>query len=54
VYELEKAGKPFELMLYPKSRHGVTDPLLVKHMRERMLEFTLRTLKPETPAAGTK
>ncbi|HKN43607.1 MAG TPA: prolyl oligopeptidase family serine peptidase, partial [Propionibacteriaceae bacterium] len=30
VYELEKAGKPFELMLYPKSRHGVTDPLLVK------------------------
>jgi dipeptidyl-peptidase 4 len=54
VYELEKAGKPFELMLYPKSRHGVTDPLLVKHMRERMLEFTLRTLKPETTAGGTK
>ena len=23
VYELQKAGKPFELMLYPKSRHGV-------------------------------
>ena len=54
VYELEKAGKPFELMLYPKSRHGVTDPLLVKHMRERMLEFTLRTLKPENTATGTK
>ena len=35
VYELQRAGKPFELMLYPKSRHGVTDPLLVKHMRER-------------------
>ena len=33
VYELQKAGKQFELMLYPKSRHGVTDPLLVKHMR---------------------
>jgi dipeptidyl-peptidase-4 len=54
VYELEKAGKPFELMLYPKSRHGVTDPLLVKHMRERMLEFTLRTLRPEANTAGTK
>ena len=54
VYELEKAGKPFELMLYPKSRHGVTDPLLVKHMRERMLEFTLRTLRPENTATGTK
>ena len=33
VYELQKAGKQFELMIYPKSRHGVTDPLLLKHMR---------------------
>jgi hypothetical protein len=41
-------------MLYPKSRHGVTDPMLVKHLRERMLEFTLRTLKPESPPAGTR
>ena len=54
AYDLQKAGKPFELMLYPKSRHGVTDPQLVKHMRERMLEFTLRTLKPEAGAAGTR
>jgi dipeptidyl-peptidase-4 len=54
VYELEKAGKPFELMLYPKSRHGVTDPLLVKHMRERMLEFTLRTLRPDSTSTGTR
>ena len=23
AYELQKAGKPFEMMLYPKSRHGV-------------------------------
>jgi dipeptidyl-peptidase-4 len=54
AYDLQKAGKPFELMLYPKSRHGVADPQLVKHMRERMLEFTLRTLKPEAGAAGTR
>ncbi len=54
AYELQKAGKPFELMLYPKSRHGVTDPLLVKHLHERMLDFTLRTLKPEPVAAGTR
>jgi dipeptidyl-peptidase 4 len=54
VYELEKANKPFELLLYPKSRHGVTEPLLVKQMRERMLEFTLRTLKPEAGEKGTK
>ena len=26
VYELQKAGKEFELMVYPKSRHGVGDP----------------------------
>jgi dipeptidyl-peptidase-4 len=54
AYELQKAGKPFEMMLYPKSRHGVTDPQLMKHMREKMLEFTLRTLKPDSSAAGTR
>lgn len=46
AYELQKAGKPFRLMLYPESRHGITDPLLVKHLREMMLAFTLEHLKP--------
>ncbi len=46
AYELQKAGKPFRLMLYPKSRHGVADPALVKHMRSMMLAFTLEHLKP--------
>ena len=44
AYELQKAGKQFELMLYPKSRHGVTDPLLVKHMRQKMTDFILANL----------
>ncbi|MGH9969365.1 MAG: S9 family peptidase [Pyrinomonadaceae bacterium] len=44
VYELQKAGKQFELMLYPKSRHGVTDPLLVKHMRTMMTAFIVENL----------
>jgi dipeptidyl-peptidase-4 len=44
VYALQKAGKPFELMLYPKSRHGVTDEALVWHMREMMTEFILTNL----------
>jgi len=44
VYELQKAGKQFELMLYPKSRHGVSDPVLVKHMRQMMLDFILANL----------
>jgi dipeptidyl-peptidase 4 len=39
VYELEKAGKVFRLMVYPKSRHGVADPLLVTQMRMTMLQF---------------
>jgi len=44
MYQLQKAGKPFQLMLYPKSRHGVTDPLLVKHMRSMMTDFILANL----------
>ncbi|HSP33647.1 MAG TPA: S9 family peptidase [Thermoanaerobaculia bacterium] len=46
VYELQKAGKQFELMLYPKSRHGVVDPALVKQMHQLMLDFAERNLKP--------
>ena len=44
AYELQKAGHQFELMLYPKSRHGVTDPLLVRHMRQMMTDFILANL----------
>jgi dipeptidyl-peptidase-4 len=44
VYELQKAGKQFQLMLYPKSRHGVTDPLLLKHMRQMMLDYITENL----------
>ena len=41
---LQKAGKPFRLMLYPKARHGVVDPLQVKHLRAMMLAFVEETL----------
>jgi dipeptidyl-peptidase-4 len=44
AYELQKEGKPFRLMLYPKSRHGVTEPPLVKHLRATMLDFIEQTL----------
>jgi len=44
VYELQKAGKQIQVMLYPKSRHGVTDPLLVKHMRQMMTDYVLANL----------
>ncbi len=44
IYELEKADKPFDFMMYPKSRHGFSDPRLIKHMREKMLKFILENL----------
>jgi dipeptidyl-peptidase-4 len=44
VDALQKAGKPFEFMIYPQSRHGVTHPLRVKHMREMMARFILENL----------
>ena len=50
VYELQKAGKQFDLMLYPRSRHGVTDPDLNAHLRRKMLDFILEHLRP---ARGT-
>ena len=45
IYELQKAGKQFELMVYPKSRHGVTEPLLNKHLHQLMLDFVMRNVK---------
>jgi dipeptidyl-peptidase-4 len=39
IYELEKANKPYQLQLYPKSRHGVTDPALNAHLRAAMWKF---------------
>ncbi len=44
LYELQKAGKQVQLMVYPKSRHGVTDPILVKHLRQMMTDFIVGNL----------
>jgi dipeptidyl-peptidase-4 len=44
LYELQKAGKQVQLMLYPKSRHGIIDPLLVKHMRQMMTDYIVANL----------
>ncbi len=44
AYELQRAGKQFQMMLYPKSRHGVNDPLLVKQMRTLMTDFIFQNL----------
>jgi dipeptidyl-peptidase-4 len=44
LYELQKSGKQVQLMLYPKSRHGVVDPVLVKHWYQMMTDFVLGNL----------
>ena len=44
VYALQKAGKPFQLMLYPRSRHAVTEPELLKHLRQTMTDFITTNL----------
>jgi len=49
VYELQRAEKPFELMLYPRSRHSVTDPRLNLHLRRTMLDFVQRAVGLATP-----
>lgn len=45
AYELQKAGKPFEEMFYPRSPHGITDPRLNKHAHQLMFDFVMRTLQ---------
>ena len=44
VLELQKAGKSFEMMLYPAAGHGVADPELNKHQHQTMYDFTIRAL----------
>jgi len=46
IYELQRAGKSFELMVYPRTRHGITDPRLNKHFRQAMFEFIQRAIGP--------
>jgi dipeptidyl-peptidase-4 len=46
AYELQKAGKPFRMMMYPKMRHTPAEPLPVKHLRTTMLDFVVETLRP--------
>jgi len=44
LYELQKAGKQVQLMIYPRSRHGLSDPALIKHWYQMMTDFVLGNL----------
>jgi dipeptidyl-peptidase-4 len=44
AYELQRAGKPFDMMVYPRSRHGIADPRLNMHFRQAMFDFIMKTV----------
>jgi dipeptidyl-peptidase-4 len=52
IYELQRANKSFEMMLYPRSRHGITDARLNHHLRQTMFDFVMRTVAPEARPIG--
>ena len=41
---LQRANKDFEMMFYPRSRHGVTEPALLAHLSALKLAFVEKTL----------
>jgi dipeptidyl-peptidase-4 len=47
-YELQKAGKPFDMMIYPRSRHQLGGLDLEKHRHTKMLDFVMRHLRPHS------
>jgi dipeptidyl aminopeptidase/acylaminoacyl peptidase len=53
AYELQKAGKSFELMLYPRSRHAIEDGRLNLHLRQLMFDFVMRTFGMRSPQPGS-
>ncbi len=50
IYALQRANKAFDLMLYPASRHGITDASLHRHYRQLSYDFLMRTLSPGATA----
>jgi len=53
AYELQRHGKPFEFMAYPRSRHSFDDPLLTKHLQQLILDFVMRSAAPVAPEPAT-
>ena len=42
--ELQKAGKQFDLMVYPKNRHAIRAKQQAVHLRKLMYDFVLENL----------
>jgi dipeptidyl-peptidase-4 len=52
IYELQRAGKSFEMMFYPRQRHGFNDARLNAHLRQTMFDFVMRTVATAARPAG--
>ena len=46
AYALQDAGRPFDMMIYPRSRHRLGTADLEHHRRATMLDFVLEHLRP--------
>ncbi|HEY0371246.1 MAG TPA: S9 family peptidase [Thermoanaerobaculia bacterium] len=44
--ELQQAGIPFEMMLYPRTRHSVVNKKTTLHIQKTVLDFLKRRLQP--------
>ncbi|MEO8648711.1 MAG: S9 family peptidase, partial [Acidobacteriota bacterium] len=44
AFELQKANKQFDLMIYPTARHGLTNPAQIKHWYTMMTNWLLEKL----------
>lgn len=53
VAALQRAGKQFDLMIYPGEAHGVTDAKQMYHLYELMTQFLIRELETQ-PSAATR
>jgi dipeptidyl-peptidase-4 len=51
IAALQKAGKPFETMLYPGQTHAIRDPALATHMWKTIEAFLERYLEPADVSA---
>ncbi len=53
AYELQKAGQPFDMMIYPRSRHRLGGLDLDKHRHLKMLDFVHQHLRPNAVTKGS-
>lgn len=44
VFALQNSGKTFDLMIYPRNRHGIRREPQVRHLQETMKQFILNNL----------